>query len=123
VSHTHSHSHTTTTTTTHNNTNDRTTHTLQCFDKTFHRTKKCASFTSEDDCLAKLADHIRHSGKHSEAGDRTHQDIEDQIAEGSQMIVSELVDASWFIDHLCHPIVHPRIAHTHTDTDTDTHTD
>jgi hypothetical protein len=109
--HTHTHSHTTTTTTTHNNTNNRPTHTLQCFDKTFHRTKKCASFLSFEDCLAKLADHIRNAGKHKWSGtDRTHADIDQQIAEGANSIVAEMVDASWFMDHLCHPIVHPRMS-------------
>jgi hypothetical protein len=112
VSHTQSHSHTTTTTTTttqqHQQQNN--THTLQCFDKTFHRTRKCASFVSFEDCLAKLSHHIRHSEKHSYGTERTHADIETQVAEAAGQIVAEIVDASWFMDHLCHPIVHPRMS-------------
>jgi hypothetical protein len=65
----------------------------ECSTAAWNRTKKCASFVSFEDCLAKLSHHIKHSEKHS-SGERTHQDVENQIAEASSLIDCELVDAS-----------------------------
>ncbi len=70
--------------------------------------KKCASFVSYEDCLKKLSHHISESGNHQFEG-RTHRDIETAIEASKQFIMVEEVDASWFMDHLRHPIVHPRM--------------
>jgi hypothetical protein len=79
-----------------------------CFYKAWANQRKCASFISWDNCYAKLIHHITNSTLHQTEG-RTYADIEKQCAEGSAAIDVELCDASWFMDHLHHGIVHSRI--------------
>ena len=81
----------------------------ECSARSWNNTKTCASFVSFEDCLAKLTHYITNSDKHCSGGERTHKDIETQVAEASEQSMCELVDASWFMDHLRHPIVHSRM--------------
>jgi hypothetical protein len=70
--------------------------------------KRCSTFVSYEDCLKKLSHHIRQSTLHQTEG-RSHADILAQIEEAKDHIMTEEVDGSWFMDHLRHPIVHPRM--------------